>query len=271
MDPTDYRRFVKVLATVKKRQPFELFAYCLMPNHFHILLRVDKFSVSLVMQHLLTRYACWFNARRRRLGHVFQGRFKALHCDSNVYLLQLLRYIHLNPVRAGLVEHPSQWPWSGHHDYVGNSAAGLADIGFPLAIFGDTPKAAAVRYKAFLAETNAPQSAKPPQSSDRGKEIEPVRLGAPPDLKGANLRQIAEKVCALADVEVAQLIGPSHAHGISDVRRSFILHASAHGVRPSRIAAFLQRSPSLVSKLLNAAERVKDSRYDTAAFGYNAL
>jgi REP element-mobilizing transposase RayT len=79
------------------------FAWSLMPNHFHLLLRTGNIPVSTVMRRLLTGYAIWFNRSRRRFGHLFQNRFKSILCQEESYLLELVRYIHLNPLRAGLV------------------------------------------------------------------------------------------------------------------------------------------------------------------------
>ena len=85
----------------------------------HLLLEVIDFSTSRIMQSLLTGYARRFNATHKHRGHLFQGRYKGIVCDRESYLLELVRYIHLNPVRAGLVKRPIEWSWSGHGEYLG--------------------------------------------------------------------------------------------------------------------------------------------------------
>src|SRR5579883_3064641 len=96
----DWQRFLDLLSDVKNATRLNVLAYCLMPNHFHLLVRTGPVRLSTIMQQLLTRYAAYFNTRTGRVGHVFQSRFKAYLCDRDAYLLELVRYIHLNPVRA---------------------------------------------------------------------------------------------------------------------------------------------------------------------------
>ena len=98
------------------------FAWSLMPNHFHLLFRTGNVPVSTVMRRLLTGYAVWFNRSRRRHGHLFQNRFKSVLCQEDSYLLELVRYIHLNPLRAGLVKSIPEldtYPYSGHGALMG--------------------------------------------------------------------------------------------------------------------------------------------------------
>jgi hypothetical protein len=100
-----------------------------MPNHFHLLLEVHRFPTARILQSLLTGYARRFNKVHGRRGHLFEGRYKAIVCDRDSYLLELVRYIHLNPVRASLVKRPSEWQWSGHGEYLGKQKRELIDSG----------------------------------------------------------------------------------------------------------------------------------------------
>lgn len=93
-------------------------AYCWMPNHVHLAVQIGDVSLSKTMQHLAFRYTRWINKRENRIGHLFQGRFKAILIDADAYLLELVRYIHLNPVRANLVHDPAEYHWSGHRAYL---------------------------------------------------------------------------------------------------------------------------------------------------------
>ena len=94
-----------------------------MSNHVHILLRSGDMGIATVMRKLLTWYALYFNRRHRRTGHLFENRYKSILCEEEPYFLELVRYIHLNPVRAGIVADMKAldgYPWSGHHVIVGN-------------------------------------------------------------------------------------------------------------------------------------------------------
>lgn len=113
LDQTDYDGFLTALQTTRGRYPFRLYAYVLMPNHVHLLVEVGATPTGKLMQALFTAYVRAFNRRHRRRGHLFQGRYKAIVCDRDSYLLELVRYIHLNPVRAGLVQRPGEWPGVG--------------------------------------------------------------------------------------------------------------------------------------------------------------
>ncbi len=126
---SDYEAFLDGLAVVRKRYPFYLYAYVLMSNHFHLLLEVQQASTARVLQSLLTGYARRFNRTHHHRGHLFQGRYKAIVCDRDSYLLELVRYIHLNPVRAKMVKRPGEWQWSGHAEYLGKEGTGLIDRG----------------------------------------------------------------------------------------------------------------------------------------------
>src|SRR5258706_5066069 len=112
VDPDDYQYFLDRLTVVTARVRVRCRAYCLMPNHFHLLLEPGELPLSKMMQQLNSSYTQWFNRRHDRVGHVLQGRPKELLIDRDDYFRRVLRYIVLNPIRASLVEHPAEWPWS---------------------------------------------------------------------------------------------------------------------------------------------------------------
>jgi REP element-mobilizing transposase RayT len=252
LEDADFRRFLDLLAKVKERTPFDLFAYCLMPNHFHLLIRVGRFEISRIMQQLLTRYACFFNAKRRRPGHLFQSRFKAKLCGKDSYLLELVRYIHLNPVRAKIVDDPVQWTWSGHREYLGLPGRRLADLDFIRSFFGGGEPAARRRYLKFVRavpETTpssdaAALAAGADESGDRA-ETAPARGDE------ESLARIAEDVCAELGAEIEKVRGATRRREVSRARRALIERAVSRGLRPSVVAAFIGRSPAAVSKVIN--------------------
>ena len=94
-------------------------AYCLMSNHYHLLLETPRGNLQQILHHLNTSYTNYFNARARRVGHLFQGRYRAILVERDAYALELSRYIHLNPVRAHIVQAPSEYQWSSFIDYMG--------------------------------------------------------------------------------------------------------------------------------------------------------
>lgn len=150
---SDRLTWLTLLGETCARFNFSVLAYCQMSNHFHILLETEEGNLSRGMRHLNGNYSQYFNRTHQLVGHVFQGRFKAILCQRELYLKELARYIELNPVRAGMVAHPSAWPWSSY-----NTTMGLVDgrtwlrTHDLLAHFGHNLHQARRAYAKFVAE-----------------------------------------------------------------------------------------------------------------------
>jgi len=99
-----------------------------MPNHSHLLIERQRDAVGRIMQSLLTGYSQYFNRKYKKIGHVFQGRYKGILCQTDQYLGELVRYIHLNPVRARMVRRPEDYEYSGHRAYIGEDRSGLVKL-----------------------------------------------------------------------------------------------------------------------------------------------
>jgi len=126
---------------------------CWMGNHAHLALQVADTPLSKIMQNLAFRYTRFINRREKRIGHLFQGRFKALLVDADSYLLELVRYIHLNPARAKLVADPADCAWSGHLAYLGKSRKEWLTTDGVLSQFADSNGPARWRYAAFVRDS----------------------------------------------------------------------------------------------------------------------
>jgi len=130
-----------------------VYAWALMPNHFHVLVRTGRQSLSKSMRRLLTGYVINFNLRHKRHGHLFQNRYKSIVCEEDPYLLELTRYIHLNPLRAGMVKDMSalgRYPWTGHSVLVGKVKRVWQDTDTVLSYFGTRSKEAILHYESFV-------------------------------------------------------------------------------------------------------------------------
>ena len=149
-DDQDYERYLSFLKEYKARFRFLLYAYTLMPTHIHILLEVSETPLSRLMQILQFRYTRNFNIKYKKWGHLFQGRYKAILCDKDSYFLELSAYIHLNPVRAGLIKYPHQYPWSSYRFYVREAKERLVDGDFLLAQFSNKKATAKREYSRFV-------------------------------------------------------------------------------------------------------------------------
>ncbi len=149
----DREDFVSRLGCLSDETGTAIYAWSLMTNHAHILLRTSEVGLSKFMRRLLTGYAVNFNNRHHRHGHLFQNRYKSIVCEEDAYFQELVRYIHLNPMRARLVKDMSsldKYRWSGHSAIVGKVANAWQDTDYVLSWFGKTKTVALRRYKEFV-------------------------------------------------------------------------------------------------------------------------
>lgn len=124
----DYRFFLKRLKEKAKKFKFSIIAYCLMPNHFHLILKQnDSVAPSKLMSSIITSYSMVFNLRNKTVGHLFQDRYKQKIIRNEQYLLNLIAYIHLNPVKDGLCRIPKDYIWSSHNEYAGYTNDNICD------------------------------------------------------------------------------------------------------------------------------------------------
>jgi REP element-mobilizing transposase RayT len=148
LDDADRLAFLAVLAQCCERMDAAVYAYCLMGNHYHLVLTTRRANLSALMRHLNGVYTQAVNRRHGKVGHVFQGRFKAILVDRDAYFLALCPYVELNPVRAGMVSAPQQWPWSSYSAHVGIAPAPpWLDIGAVQAAMLGAPAATAAQRR----------------------------------------------------------------------------------------------------------------------------
>ena len=117
-DDEDYFKFVETLENYKAVSGYKVFAYCLMSNHIHILIKVEKEDLDLIMKRIAGSYVYWYNWKYYRKGHLFQDRFKSEPIEDDSYFLTVLRYIHQNPVKAGIVKSIDDYRFSSYNDYI---------------------------------------------------------------------------------------------------------------------------------------------------------
>lgn len=123
----DFEAFIRSLAELKERKPFALYGYCLLSNHFHLLVRPRDVSISRIMQSLLVSHTQRYHQHHRSGGHVWQGRFKSPVIQNDEHLLTVLRYIEANPLRAGIVDRADDYPWSSYRAHGLGEANELLD------------------------------------------------------------------------------------------------------------------------------------------------
>jgi len=149
----DREKFLSYLESATERYAAAIHAYCLMDNHYHLLMETPTGNLSEIMRHINGAYTTYFNVKRNRSGHLMQGRYKAILLEADAYAKELSRYIHLNPVRSGAVTRPQDYPWSSYRYYSGDKKKHeWLRVAFILGFFGKKVSAAQKRYRAFVEE-----------------------------------------------------------------------------------------------------------------------
>ena len=151
LDDSDRRRFLDLLGREIKQQSWKCYAYCLMNNHYHLLIETLEANLVQGMRRLNGVYTQAFNRRHHRIGHLLQGRYKSILVDKDSYLLELCRYIVLNPARAGLATKPGDWVWSSYRATAyKNTPCSWLDTPFVLGLFNDNEQKARDAYRRFV-------------------------------------------------------------------------------------------------------------------------
>ncbi len=240
----------------------------------HLLLEVEATPLSKIMQSLQFRYTRYFNLRHGKVGHLFQGRYKAILCDKDVYLLELVRYIQLNPIRSGLVRDLGRYRWVSHQRYVGRIKDDLIDEDFVLSQFGRTKPVARRRYNDFIRDgLNLDHQAKYYEVKDQqllGEEEFLERIGSKRVTDGPILLEIPLEDIVL---EVGKTVGipRNHIYSLSRDRkgalgRSLVAYLarklSSYLVKD--VAGYFHREPAMISQGMMKVENLLRADEDLA-------
>ena len=237
-------------------------AFCFMSNHIHLAVQVGTISLSRIMQNIALRYTKRINRNQRRLGHIFQSRFKSIIVDDNRYLIELIRYIHMNPVRANLVKKPEDYLWSSHRAYIGSDQIAWLTCETVLDRFGNHIHTACAHYKNFIL-----------QPVDHHSEL-PFEMGISEGMLGDDhfvdsvrektgltinkpiaLSQVAEIICQKYSITLEDLKAKGKHRGHSHARAILALVVrSIDSISLEELSYFLIRELSALSKLASRLE-----------------
>ena len=201
-----------IVAAVIRRFHARIHAYCWMTNHIHMLVQVSEVSLGRIMRHIAGPYARKVQAVRSTTGHLFEKRHDQRLVDADEYLLELIRYIHLNPVRAGLVRAPAEYAWSSHRDYLGTTRRTWVTTDFALAMFHAERARAIAAYREFVA--HAPVDSPSPLASCNPNDARVLgsdefvknTVGSTPRPRSTkSLGDVIEEVCSEFEVSIDQL------------------------------------------------------------------
>ena len=253
LDDTDREKFLEVLKQTVERFNWLCHAYCLMMNHYHLLIETVDPTLSRGMRQLNGVYTQAFNRRHDRVGHVFQGRYKAILVEKEAYLLELARYIVLNPVRAKMVNSPKEWEWSSYRATAGFSEASpFLTVDWILSQFSDDREKAQLFYREFVSEGVE----KSPWNELRGQ----IYLGSERFIEsiprpGAKLSEVPRKQ-RLPDRPTLEEIFAGAATTDEGIFKAY----HEHGYTMREIAEYLGVHYATVSRRLRKAEQQENGR-----------
>jgi REP element-mobilizing transposase RayT len=266
-DDTDRKAYLQRLQRYRDQHGFRLFAYVLMPNHVHLLIERQSVPLAKSLQGIQQSYTQYYNRRYATVGHAFQGRYHAILCDREAYWLALVRYIHLNPVRAKLVADPAEYAWSSHRVYLGRESSGLIEADPVLGQFASHRQTAHRKYQAFVHEAIAEGSRPdyyPGAGGDPrvlgGEEFCARNLGpAPPDQERVapghhTFEAILEAVATLSGVPGPRIVGHERTRAVAHARRLLVLVGTRCGIPGHTLARRLARDPGLISRMATRPE-----------------
>lgn len=280
-DDQDYKVYIDRLKRYQQRYNFILYAYTLMPNHVHMIIEKDIIPLSKIMQGIQQSYTLYFHNKYKTVGHLFQGRYKAILIQREVYLQELVRYIHLNPFRASLVENPDDYPWSSHQVYIGkiNQSFVRDDLIFQM-LSSDITKAQKLyrqlimdgmnnnylrKFHAdigtcFLGSSEFIEECKrkakkniDPETEKDEKNLKLLYDQMP--IKKMSLDTLVAAVSEATGIPIECILGRSNAARISYVRSLFVYVATRYaGISNKSLALFLAREDSSVSNMIRRFE-----------------
>jgi putative transposase len=249
----------EIVADALERAGSRMHAFCWMTNHLHALIQVGEAPLGRLMKRIATRYSRYRHRQLNTTGHLFERRYKALLVDVDAYFIVLLRYIHLNPVSAGLVSSASDYPWSSHHAYLGEEQIAWLDTQFGLSLLGRSAGAARNAYRSLFADAPfAPEvrifdQVHPEDSRVLGTDqfLATLRIQPYQPRSQQTLDQLAEILCKKHGITVAWMRSPARDRRLTPVRIELALQALDGRIASLKdIAEFLGRRPASLSELL---------------------
>jgi putative transposase len=271
IDDRDKSRFCLFLQEASEIHKFRVHAFCLMTNHIHLLLEPIEDGLARGIHRFATRYAQHFNSRHKKRGYVFQGRFKSILVEDGIYMKRLLRYIHLNPIEAGLVERLQDFPWSSHNGYFSRTDFVWLETERILSYFGPTRSTALANLAEFTTD-----------QINLIEELKEIELASRTGVYGSEefkrafvtitntnkkfecsakdnehaIKILMNLVCARLKVTTEQLISEEKERNIVNARAVLAKIAQIqHGLNLSDISRALNKHPGTISRLAKHAAK----------------
>lgn len=263
----------EIVTSAIERLYVRVHAFCWMSNHLHAVMQVAERPLNEVMQRIAMRYSRYRHKILGTTGHLFERRYHARLVDADVYFLTLLRYVHFNPVKAGIVARPEEYPWSSHRAYLGIEHVPWLTVDFGLSLLASNTRRARAEYRLFMADMSDEEdlerqlAANPDDGRVLGTDEFVSGLRAP-EIRSRSkltLEQLAEMISARHEVSLRLVRSRSSQHALTPVRLEIAREAMSRQVAGlSDVARFLNRDPSTLCKLLSGrAQKFQKSKSGT--------
>jgi len=269
-DEEDLEKYLTILASYKERYKYFLYAYVLMSNHVHLLIETRVIPLSKIIQGINQSYTMYFNRKYRTVGHLFQGRYRGIICDKDAYLLSLIKYIHLNPLRARIVKKPEGYKWSSHrsYSYSENNEGVFVDTDQVLRMFSEYKAQARKLYRAYINDSVRIKKEEIYNTVDQrilGEEgfVEKVGESIEEEIERRkkrheySLQEIAKAVEQISGITLKQLREKSKDKKVLTYRKLVSLIAKEYEYRGKEIAKYLQKDPSVITRYLKKGDSFK--------------
>lgn len=268
-DKKDFLKYLEILSHYKKRYQFRLYSYVLMSNHVHLLMETGRVPLSKIKQGINQCYTTYFNRMYKTVGHLFQGRYKAVLCDRERYLLSLIKYIHFNPLRAKMVKKLQEYQWSSHRYYTGiQKRSGIVDEEIVLRMFSEDKAASRRLYKEFMEDGIDVKRDDVYTTIDQrvlgGEEfVDMVMEKHDGDIRNEKkakeykLDEIARGVEKVSGVTLKQMRKHNKSKDVTSTRTLFILLAGEYGYMGKEIAEYVKRDPAIISTAHKERKRLE--------------
>jgi len=256
----DRTKFYLLLQEGIERFGHRIHAFCLMTNHIHLVIQIGDIPLSKIMQNVTFRYTRYINARKKEFGHLFQGRYKAILIDADTYILELVRYIHNNPVRAKITETADQYTFSSHHAYLGKASVPWLATDLVLGRFAKQKKRAIKLYHEFVLRGSAEKHRQEFfQGTTEGRILGDDRFSekalAMAEKKYSiilSLEDVIEAVCNSYKITIKELTAPGKTRPASEARAATALIVQEYdNLSLTKLGNYFKRDLATLSQAAN--------------------
>ena len=268
-DSDDFLKYLEILSNYKTQYKYFLYVYVLMNNHVHLLIETQETPLSKILQGINQSYTTYFNRKYKTVGHLFQGRYKAILCDRDEYLLSLVNYIHLNPVRAKIVKTPDEYQWSSHLSYIKKAdGINIIDTDQVLRMFSEDKQRARKLYSAYM--SNRQIVKKEDVYNTIGQRIlgseeflEKVMKRYDGELKKEKrereytLYEIAKGVEKICGITLKQIREKSKSETVTLGRGLLSLAAKEYGYKGKEIGLYIRKDPAVITRNLKEKKQLE--------------